>query len=212
MSKFSENLANLIKVKGITAGELSAVAGVEEGAVQAWCNDTAVPNLDQLIAISDALDVSVDELLGKVEYHAVSNARADFQFDDDDTDDEPECYVSEEDGKHNWRWRKKGGIINVFKLFPYSMVCVAVYLTLGFACGLWHPGWIIFLTAPLYVAITDDPPEEFPWAILVTVVYLLIGFTSGMWHPWWLLYLTVPVYHTVVALIMKKIKNKNDRR
>jgi len=34
--------------------------------------------------------------------------------------------------------------------FPIAVLCVAAYLLLGFFCGLWHPGWMIFLLIPLY--------------------------------------------------------------
>lgn len=45
--------------------------------------------------------------------------------------------------------------------FPYPVLCVFSYLVLGFIFGLWHPGWIIFLTIPLYYwiasIIENDP-------------------------------------------------------
>lgn len=37
-----------------------------------------------------------------------------------------------------------------WQIFPYPLLCVVVYLFLGFFMGLWHPGWIIFLTIPFY--------------------------------------------------------------
>ena len=204
MSKFSENLSNLMLDADLDDDDIADECGTTEATVRRWRRGEATPSLDQLIAVSDALDVTVDELLGKVTDGGVLGARVDSAFDDDDSDDEHECYVSEDGhGHHNWKWRKKGGIANVFKLFPFSMVCVIVYLVLGFACGAWHPGWIIFLAVPIYKAITEDPPEEFPWLTLVTMIYLLIGCTTGAWHPWWLLYLTTPIYHFAVGLIRR---------
>lgn len=32
----------------------------------------------------------------------------------------------------------------------YGALCTIVYLLLGFVCNLWHPGWLIFLTVPIY--------------------------------------------------------------
>lgn len=194
--------------RGVTDVDVARECGTTVDVVRSWRKGRETPNLDQLIAVSDALDVTIDELLGKVvESDEIVGARADSAFDDDDSDDEHECYATDDGhGKHRWKWRKKGGITNVFKLFPFSMVCVAIYLVLGFACSLWHPAWIIFLTVPVYQAITEDPPEEFPWAILVSIVYLLIGFTTGEWHPWWILYLTTPLYHFAVSVIMRRGK------
>lgn len=39
--------------------------------------------------------------------------------------------------------------------FPYPILCVVAYLVLGFFFGAWHPGWIIFLTIPLYYWIAN---------------------------------------------------------
>ena len=191
---------------GVNDYDLAKLCNASEGDVRAWRRGDNEPDLNQLIALSDALDVTLDELMGKVTDDAIVSARMDTGFDDDDSDDDHECYVAEEDGKHNWKWRKKYGVINAFRLFPFSMVCVIIYLVLGFAAAQWHPGWIIFLTVPIYKALTEDPIEEFPWSILVTIVYLLIGFTSGAWHPWWILYLTMPVWHFAVSLFTKNNK------
>lgn len=53
--------------------------------------------------------------------------------------------------------RKRGP----WSTFPYPVLCVLVYMVLGFLFGLWHPGWIIFLTVPLYYwiahIIENDP-------------------------------------------------------
>lgn len=34
--------------------------------------------------------------------------------------------------------------------FPYAVLAVIVFLCLGFFLGMWHPGWIVFLTIPIY--------------------------------------------------------------
>lgn len=46
-------------------------------------------------------------------------------------------------------------------MFPYPVLCVLLYLILGFAFGLWHPCWIIFFTIPFYYwivnVVVNDP-------------------------------------------------------
>lgn len=32
----------------------------------------------------------------------------------------------------------------------YTMLVVIVYLILGFVCHWWHPGWVLFLTIPVF--------------------------------------------------------------
>lgn len=53
--------------------------------------------------------------------------------------------------------RKRGP----WSTFPYPVLCVLVFLVLGFLFGAWHPGWIVFLTIPLYYwiahIIENDP-------------------------------------------------------
>lgn len=53
---------------------------------------------------------------------------------------------------------------NPLYTFPYALLVALVYLVLGFVFGLWHPGWVIFLTIPFYYwiasVITHDPEFE----------------------------------------------------
>ena len=37
--------------------------------------------------------------------------------------------------------------------FPYPIFATAVYLTLGLYFNLWHPGWVVFITVPVYYLI-----------------------------------------------------------
>lgn len=39
--------------------------------------------------------------------------------------------------------------------FPYPVAVVVIYLFIGFFFGLWHPGWILFLTIPFYYWIAS---------------------------------------------------------
>jgi len=42
-----------------------------------------------------------------------------------------------------------------FSKFAYPLLCVMVYLWIGFYNDYWHPGWIVFLTIPCYYIIAD---------------------------------------------------------
>jgi transcriptional regulator with XRE-family HTH domain len=41
-------------------------------------------------------------------------------------------------------------------LFPYPVFVTIVYLLIGFAFGLWHPGWILYLTVPMYYTMVKS--------------------------------------------------------
>ena len=84
----------------------------------------------------------------------------------------------------------------------YPVIVTVAYFLLGFVFHWWHPGWLLFLTIPLYYTMPDlengDPVRElqkFAYPVLVTLIYLIIGLYFGWWHPWWMLYLTVPLYY-----------------
>lgn len=51
--------------------------------------------------------------------------------------------------------------VNPIMAFPYPIAVVIIYLVLGFAFNLWHPGWFLFLTIPFYywaaAVIGNDP-------------------------------------------------------
>ncbi|MCR2044103.1 helix-turn-helix domain-containing protein [Anaerosalibacter massiliensis] len=42
--------------------------------------------------------------------------------------------------------------------FPYPVLATIIYLILGLSYKLWHPGWIVYLTVPIfyYVAVRID--------------------------------------------------------
>lgn len=35
-----------------------------------------------------------------------------------------------------------------FKSIPYPLICIVIYLALGFALNAWHPAWVIFFDNP----------------------------------------------------------------
>lgn len=41
------------------------------------------------------------------------------------------------------------------KKFAYPILVTGVYLTIGMYLGLWHPGWILFVSIPFYYFIVD---------------------------------------------------------
>ncbi len=100
---------------------------------------------------------------------------------------------AETDGKPFYKW------------FPYPMLMSILYLCMGFGWGLWHPGWIVFLTIPVYYSIAGWIEgsrkhsfwRAFPYPVFVSIVFLLLGCVWGLWHPAWMLYLTIPIYYPI---------------
>ena len=47
--------------------------------------------------------------------------------------------------KGKWKSNKQ-----MFLAFPFPVFITIIYLLIGFRFGWWHPGWILYLTIPLY--------------------------------------------------------------
>lgn len=62
---FSEKLPELRRAGGMSQEELASKIGVSRQAVSKWETGEAMPDLNKLLALSDALGVSLDQLCGR---------------------------------------------------------------------------------------------------------------------------------------------------
>lgn len=94
--------------------------------------------------------------------------------------------------------------------FPFPVLAVLAYLLMGFVWDLWHPGWLVFLTIPVYYytvtlieSINKDDGKGFwrliPYPLFCTVAYICMGAFWGLWHPGWLIFLTIPIWSFFVS-------------
>ena len=83
--------------------------------------------------------------------------------------------------------------------FPYPLFVTIAYLVLGFMFHQWHPGWIIFLTLPLYYLPDSErqPLRLLGNPVMVTIIYLLLGCFCNAWHPGWLVFLLIPILNSM---------------
>jgi transcriptional regulator with XRE-family HTH domain len=131
----ANRLYELRKKYSYSQEELADKIGVSRQAVSKWERAEASPDTDNLILLAKLYNVSLDELLSTSEPVEASL--------------EPTVYVQgENDG--NDREDRPG---NVWLAFPYPILVTIVYLFIGFGFNLWHPGWILFITIPLYYSV-----------------------------------------------------------
>ncbi|MBQ8395239.1 MAG: helix-turn-helix transcriptional regulator [Clostridia bacterium] len=64
LNHFAENLADILRIKGMTQKELADCLGVGANTVNQWIKTGREPTYDILLRICIALDTSPDELLG----------------------------------------------------------------------------------------------------------------------------------------------------
>lgn len=62
---FSEILLQERKRRGLSQEELAGMVNVSRQAVSKWETGDAMPDLNKLLALADALDISLDELCGR---------------------------------------------------------------------------------------------------------------------------------------------------
>lgn len=83
----------------------------------------------------------------------------------------------------------------------YPIVCLLVFLLLGFLAHMWHPGWAVFLTIPIFYSFTDSLRKgkgfkkalKSAWPVCCALIFVLLGSFFGLWHPGWIVFLTIPI-------------------
>lgn len=73
---FGENLSRLRKARGMNQEDLASRVQVSRQAISKWENDDAMPDLPKLLAVADALEISLDELCGRDAYATAPAAAA----------------------------------------------------------------------------------------------------------------------------------------
>ena len=64
---FGENLIKYRKLRGITQEKMAEIMQVSRQSVSKWENDEMIPELTKMIKLADVLEVSLDELCGRIE-------------------------------------------------------------------------------------------------------------------------------------------------
>lgn len=128
----ANRLVELRQSLGLSQEALAASLGVSRQAVSKWERAEASPDTDNLIALANLYNISLDALLlGREAPPSPSDAfTAGLEADEERAE----------------RRRRKKALLR----FPYPVFITLCYLWLGFGFHLWHPAWLIFLTIPLY--------------------------------------------------------------
>lgn len=111
-----------------------------------------------------------------------------------------ESVIIDEDGIEIKRTKKKvsNKVANKIQgVMP--ILCLVIFLALGFYKSMWHPGWVVFLAIPftsIIIGIFKKTGKAF-WTsftiIVVTIVYVTLGFLIDFWHPGWLIFFLIPI-------------------
>ena len=87
------------------------------------------------------------------------------------------------------------------KDIPIGLIIAIVYIIIGTAFNLWHPGWILFLCIPvihsIINAIVYKSIRKFNYPVFIVALCLFVGCVYNFWHPGWAAFLTIPLFYWI---------------
>lgn len=232
--EIANRLVKLRKEKGLSQEQLAEELGISRQAVSKWERAESSPDTDNLICLAKLYNMSLDDLLMTEddldtikEEQVKDNNESFFNINSKgihikDENDEVKISVTgikikdnnetvvigkdedeDEDDEEDENLHPALKVINA--CFP--ILCVIIYILIGFIFSLWHPGWVIFLLIPCWYTLVDSFRKknagEFAYPVFITFIYILLSDIFSIWHPLWILYLTIPVYYAIVNQINK---------
>ena len=214
----ANRLAELRRAHNLSQEELAERLGVSRQAVSKWERAESSPDTDNLVALAKLYGTSLDVLLGlqlppaaplpedappvEVEIPCQEAAPAPDAASDDPLPEgsyyehlaRQAAAEAERTANEAARERKRRR-----DRFPYPVFVSIAYLVLGCVFHQWHPGWLIFLTIPLYYLPESErrPLRLLGNPVMITIIYLLLGIFCNLWHPGWLIFLLIPILNAM---------------
>ena len=139
--EIANRLVKLRKEKGYSQEELANQLGISRQAVSKWERAEASPDTENLISLARLYHISLDELL---------------DTGIDSTEKEQASPARKENSLEEPEQQKQSKLKRILLVFPYPILTAIIYFFLGYFGEWWHPGWLIFLTIPLYYCIVAE--------------------------------------------------------
>ena len=164
--EIADRLVALRREHGYSQEELAARLGVSRQAVSKWERAESSPDTDNLIALARLYGISLDAML-------LSDARpdeTDAAREEREVFEAAQAWEDAEKKKQKKAWKKTKEkllwlltlammvglpvIVHLLRLDAvYPVIITVAYLITGFLLENWHPGWMLFLTIPIYYAV-----------------------------------------------------------
>lgn len=198
--KLADRLVALRKENGYSQEVLAEKLGLSRQSISKWERAEASPDTDNLIALAQVYNMTLDELLGNGE-----------------SAPKKETKVKEKTPMTNAQIKGK----KLMKIMPIiSIAIVVVYVLVGFAAKIWHPTWMMFLLIPLLLTVAISLLAgktkritalmlTSSVSLLAVIVYLFAGLVFQMWAVAWIVFLAIPVY-AYAAFLFTKGKAKTE--
>lgn len=164
--EIADRLVALRREHGYSQEELATRLGVSRQAVSKWERAESSPDTDNLIALARLYGISLDAMLlsepNPDETDAAREEREVFEA--------AQAWEDAEKKKQKKAWKKTKEkllwlltlammvglpvIVHLLRLDAvYPVIITVAYLITGFLLENWHPGWMLFLTIPIYYAV-----------------------------------------------------------
>lgn len=88
------------------------------------------------------------------------------------------------------------------------LMCLIVYLFVGFYYHVWHPTWAIFFLIPAMPILLGLQKIRVSYPTICLIAYIFMGVFNNFWHPGWLIFLTIPVFYILFPGGSKSTKGK----
>ena len=174
---FGERLQQVRRAAGLSQEQLAELVGMSRQAVSKWERAESSPDTDNLLALARLYGVSLDALL--LHTPAGEAAQAAPEPEEAPADEDAEIFAAarawdaaeeaEQKARKRARAKWKEGLLWLLTLalmviLPnltywlgisevYAVVVTVAFLITGFLLDNWHPGWMLFLTIPLYYVL-----------------------------------------------------------
>lgn len=193
--KLADRLVELRKENKLSQEALAEKLGLSRQAISKWERAEASPDTDNLIALAELYNVSLDTLLGN------ENANAQKE---------------EKDEKQPVTERGNKGRAQLKKTPIALLAVVAVYVVGGIIIGgkWWAVMWILFSLVVAWMAYSISMMLEnkrlisigfatAAVALCAVAVFILFGMLFKLWKIAWIVFLAIPAY-LYIAVTKKK--------
>ncbi len=216
--EIANRLVNLRKANNLSQEALAEKLGISRQAVSKWERAEASPDTDNLILLARLYGVSLDELLKTEDEIPMPEASSEVSSQALTENVYEESHLERME-KESWGDGNRYGGWHGLRLrhFPLWVVICILYIVIGAVWNAWHPGWLLFLFAPIWhslvEAVEKRNPNYFVYPVFATLVFLCLGFFWGLWHPGWVVFLTIPLYYSLVSWYRgEKMEDQDDEK
>ena len=139
----SKRLKEVREQKGFSVASLSEKIGRDVSTIESWENGTISPGASDLIDLSKAYEMKMDEMI----YSGVKAPEYNVEKGTYGSSRAKEEPVKKKKCKASFTKSER------ITLLIFPIMCTVLFLILGIFMHLWHPGWMVFLAVPVYYII-----------------------------------------------------------